>query len=212
MSVFAYLLITVMSPFIKYNYFYYNETTTWSGTIPTTTTIVIHQQNQQRRWINNNRGTLIYFFDYSNHQSNKSSDNWLAIMSDKLNKTITGAGGGASSAVPNKMRLYATWVDRTPSNCIPRYSNIKLGVSNNTNIVCRGVQAVFVDAHASGDFAAARRRLGFNLNSGQDAIQQADVAIARVGVAGCGQWRWTARHRVGYDVLSAVSALFEARG
>lgn len=43
-------------------------------------------------------------------------------MSDKPNKTITGAG----SSAPNKMRLYATWVDRTPSNCIPRLCSLTL--------------------------------------------------------------------------------------
>lgn len=37
-------------------------------------------------------------------------------------KTITGAG----ATVPNKMRLYATWVDRTPSNCIPRLCTLTL--------------------------------------------------------------------------------------
>ncbi|XP_018563030.1 phosphofurin acidic cluster sorting protein 1 isoform X3 [Anoplophora glabripennis] len=43
-------------------------------------------------------------------------------MSEKPNKTLTGAG----ASVPNKMRLYATWVDRTPSNCIPRLCSLTL--------------------------------------------------------------------------------------
>lgn len=43
-------------------------------------------------------------------------------MNEKLNKTLTGAGTPA----PNKMRLYATWVDRTPSNCIPRLCSLTL--------------------------------------------------------------------------------------
>ncbi|XP_076258542.1 phosphofurin acidic cluster sorting protein KrT95D isoform X2 [Rhynchophorus ferrugineus] len=43
-------------------------------------------------------------------------------MSEKPNKTLTGAGASA----PNKMRLYATWVDRTPSNCIPRLCSLTL--------------------------------------------------------------------------------------
>ncbi|XP_050294784.1 phosphofurin acidic cluster sorting protein 1 [Anthonomus grandis grandis] len=38
-------------------------------------------------------------------------------MSEKTGKTLVGAGG---TSIPNKMRLYATWVDRTPPNCIPR--------------------------------------------------------------------------------------------
>nr|CAI5819603.1 unnamed protein product [Callosobruchus analis] len=41
-------------------------------------------------------------------------------MTEKLNKSLTGAG----TSVPNKMRLYATWVDRTPSNCIPRLCSL----------------------------------------------------------------------------------------
>ncbi|KAK9891066.1 hypothetical protein WA026_013392 [Henosepilachna vigintioctopunctata] len=41
-------------------------------------------------------------------------------MSEKL-RTMT-----ASGAAPNKMRLYATWVDRTPSNCIPRLCSLTL--------------------------------------------------------------------------------------
>ncbi|KAL1513885.1 hypothetical protein ABEB36_003225 [Hypothenemus hampei] len=45
-------------------------------------------------------------------------------MNEKTNnsKTVTGAG----ASVPNKMRLYATWVDRTPSNCIPRLCTLTL--------------------------------------------------------------------------------------
>ncbi|KAJ8925719.1 hypothetical protein NQ315_009566 [Exocentrus adspersus] len=43
-------------------------------------------------------------------------------MSEKPSKTLTGAG----ASVPNKMRLYATWVDRTPSNCIPRLCSLTL--------------------------------------------------------------------------------------
>ncbi|KAJ8980677.1 hypothetical protein NQ317_013289 [Molorchus minor] len=43
-------------------------------------------------------------------------------MSEKPNKSLTGAGASA----PNKMRLYATWVDRTPSNCIPRLCSLTL--------------------------------------------------------------------------------------
>jgi hypothetical protein len=43
-------------------------------------------------------------------------------MSEKPNKTVSGAGASA----PNKMRLYATWVDRTPSNCIPRLCSLTL--------------------------------------------------------------------------------------
>ncbi|XP_066262450.1 phosphofurin acidic cluster sorting protein 1 [Euwallacea similis] len=43
-------------------------------------------------------------------------------MSEKPIKTLTGAG----ASVPNKMRLYATWVDRTPSNCIPRLCTLTL--------------------------------------------------------------------------------------
>ncbi|KAH1015541.1 hypothetical protein HUJ05_013250 [Dendroctonus ponderosae] len=43
-------------------------------------------------------------------------------MSEKPNKTLSGAG----SSVPHKMRLYATWVDRTPSNCIPRLCTLTL--------------------------------------------------------------------------------------
>lgn len=53
-------------------------------------------------------------------------------MSEKANKTISGAvanigggaGGGTGTATavggPNRMRIYATCVERTPSNCIPR--------------------------------------------------------------------------------------------
>ncbi|XP_045483785.1 phosphofurin acidic cluster sorting protein 1 [Harmonia axyridis] len=41
-------------------------------------------------------------------------------MSEKL-KIMTSSGN-----VPNKMRLYATWVDRTPSNCIPRLCSLTL--------------------------------------------------------------------------------------
>ncbi|CAH0551283.1 unnamed protein product [Brassicogethes aeneus] len=43
-------------------------------------------------------------------------------MSEKPSKTLTGAGASA----PNKMRLYATGVDRTPSNCIPRLCSLTL--------------------------------------------------------------------------------------
>ncbi|CAG9813504.1 unnamed protein product [Phaedon cochleariae] len=43
-------------------------------------------------------------------------------MSEKLSKSLTGAG----ASVPNKMKLYATWVDRTPSNCIPRLCSLTL--------------------------------------------------------------------------------------
>ncbi|KAL3287852.1 hypothetical protein HHI36_002310 [Cryptolaemus montrouzieri] len=41
-------------------------------------------------------------------------------MSEKLKILST------SGAAPNKMRLYATWVDRTPSNCIPRLCSLTL--------------------------------------------------------------------------------------
>ncbi|XP_049823599.1 phosphofurin acidic cluster sorting protein 1 isoform X2 [Aethina tumida] len=43
-------------------------------------------------------------------------------MSEKPSKTLSGAGASA----PNKMRLYATGVDRTPSNCIPRLCSLTL--------------------------------------------------------------------------------------
>ncbi|XP_072382137.1 phosphofurin acidic cluster sorting protein 1 [Diabrotica undecimpunctata] len=40
-------------------------------------------------------------------------------MSDKMSKAT-------GTSVPNKMRLYATWVDRTPTNCIPRLCSLTL--------------------------------------------------------------------------------------
>lgn len=43
-------------------------------------------------------------------------------MSEKTPKAPSGAGASA----PNKMRLYATWVDRTPANCIPRLCSLTL--------------------------------------------------------------------------------------
>ncbi|CAH1100532.1 unnamed protein product [Psylliodes chrysocephalus] len=43
-------------------------------------------------------------------------------MSEKTSKAPSGAGASA----PNKMRLYATWVDRTPANCIPRLCSLTL--------------------------------------------------------------------------------------
>ncbi|CAH1130756.1 unnamed protein product [Ceutorhynchus assimilis] len=45
-------------------------------------------------------------------------------MSEKTTRFIN--SGAGASAVPNKMRLYATWVDRTPSNCIPRLCTLTL--------------------------------------------------------------------------------------
>ncbi|KAF2900154.1 hypothetical protein ILUMI_06021 [Ignelater luminosus] len=47
-------------------------------------------------------------------------------MSDKTNKTMTGAGA-AVLIKPVPMKLFATWeVDRTPSNCIPRLCSLTL--------------------------------------------------------------------------------------
>lgn len=42
-------------------------------------------------------------------------------MSEKVSRTMSGAGALAPSK-PVPMKLFATWeVDRTPSNCIPRW-------------------------------------------------------------------------------------------
>ncbi|GLV43335.1 Krueppel target at 95D [Carabus blaptoides fortunei] len=47
-------------------------------------------------------------------------------MSDKLNKTMAGAGALTPSK-PVPMKFFATWeVDRTPSNCIPRLCSLTL--------------------------------------------------------------------------------------
>ncbi|KRT85208.1 hypothetical protein AMK59_2331 [Oryctes borbonicus] len=47
-------------------------------------------------------------------------------MTDKINKTMIGAGAPAPNK-PVPMKLFATWeVDRTPSNCIPRLCTLTL--------------------------------------------------------------------------------------
>lgn len=53
-------------------------------------------------------------------------------MSEKVSRTMSGAGALAPSK-PVPMKLFATWeVDRTPSNCIPRYVSLMhwFGTSN----------------------------------------------------------------------------------
>lgn len=45
-----------------------------------------------------------------------------AMSEKEKSKTISGTG----TSGPNKMRLYATWVERTPANCIPRLCSLTL--------------------------------------------------------------------------------------